>query len=361
MLKDHINSIRDGLRAGHFTNESAVSQGIVLRILDALSWPTYYPQVVFPEYPLTGRRVDFALCHPPGKPMVFIEVKSVGQSFAGERQLFEYAFHKGVPMAILTDGCEWHFFLPAEQGDYWERRVYKLDLVKRDIGEIVSRLERYLKYEAVCSGAAVEAARADYKEVRRERLVKTTLPQAWLNLVEDKDERLLELVADRVEILCKYKPSPATVADFLASLVVPHVDAPPPPSPEPVPPPREPQPPPPVTKNIGFSLEGRFYPARNAREVLVQVFTKLADRDPGFLDRFAGLPKHGSKRRYLARSREALYPHRPDLARDHSHDLGNGWYLVVHWNKKAIEKIIKMACEVAKVRFGTNLIVNLGV
>jgi len=54
---------------------------------------------------------------------VFIEVKQVGQSDGGERQLFEYAFHRGVPMAILTDGQEWHFFLPAKQGDYGDRRV----------------------------------------------------------------------------------------------------------------------------------------------------------------------------------------------------------------------------------------------
>lgn len=293
--------------------------------------------------------------------MVFIEVKPVGQSFAGERQLFEYAFHKGVPMAILTDGSEWHFFLPAEQGDYWERRVYKLDLVKRDIGEIVSRLERYLKYEAVCSGAAVEAARADYTEVRRERLVKTTLPQAWLNLVEDKDELLLELVADRVKILCKYKPSLATVADFLARLVV-HVGEIPPLPPEPVPKPGEPQPPPPVSKNIGFILDGRFYTARNAREVLVQVFTKLADRDPGFLDSFAGLHRHGTQRRYLAHWPQEIYPRRPDLARDHSHshELRPGWWLLVHWNKKGIEKVVKMACEVARLGYGTDLIINLG-
>jgi hypothetical protein len=35
-------------------------------------------------------------------------------------------------MAVLTDGQEWHFFLPTEQGDYGERRVYKLDLLERD-------------------------------------------------------------------------------------------------------------------------------------------------------------------------------------------------------------------------------------
>jgi hypothetical protein len=370
MLKDHIRDIRDGLRAGHFTNEASVSQGIVLRILHAFSWPTYEPLIVFPQYPLNGRRVDFALCHPPGKPLVFIEVKQVGQTDMGERQLFEYAFYKGVPMAILTDGREWHFFLPGEKGEPGERRVYKLDLVERDIGEIVGRLERYLKYEAVCSGAAVEAARADYKDVAREREINATLPQAWAKLIEEGDELLLELVGDRVESLCGYKPDPDTVAAFLRSRVVLGAPGfpPPPPTQPPAPPINQPRKDkgaviPEVTKSIGLSLEGRFYPARNAREVLTQVFTKLADRDPNFLDRFANLPKHGRTRRYLARTstREDLYPGRPDLERGFSYELKQGWWLGINLSKNSIDRIIKMACEVARLRYGSDLIVNLGV
>ncbi|MFZ5453014.1 MAG: type I restriction endonuclease [Thermodesulfobacteriota bacterium] len=261
MLRDHIKEIREGIKAGLFTNEASVSQGIVLRLLHAFSWPTYDIQIVFPEYPLTGRRADFALCHPAGKPLVFIEVKPLGQSDTGERQLFEYAFHKGVPMAILTNGHEWHFFLPAEQGDYGERRVYKLDLVEREIGEIARRLERYLKYEAICSGAAIESARADYKDVARERLIKAKLPEAWSNLIQEEDGLLLELVADQVESLCGYKPDPDTVATFIRTDVILR-GSPikvPPSKPEPPRPqkPAEPHPPIPApTQGVGFSLDG---------------------------------------------------------------------------------------------------------
>ena len=177
MLKPVIEDVRSGIKMGLFANEAAVRQGIVLRLLQSLSWPTYDTQVVAPEYSVEGRRVDYALCHPPGKPVAFIEVKQVGQSDGCERQLFEYAFHKGVPMAILTDGQEWHFFLPAEQGDYRERRVYKLDIVEREIEETVTRLQRYLDYRAICSGEAMKAARADYQNVARERLLEKTLPE----------------------------------------------------------------------------------------------------------------------------------------------------------------------------------------
>ena len=214
-LSKHIDDVRAGIKAGRYGNEAAVSQGIVLRLLQALGWPTYDTQVVCPEFSLGGRRVDYALCHPPNKPAAFIEVKQIGQSDGTERQLFEYAFHVGVPLAILTDGQEWNFFLPAEQGDYSERRVYKLDIVERDMAESVARLERYLSYSQTAAGAAIAAAREDYRNVSRGRQMLSTLPEAWSKLVADEDELLLDLVADKVESLCGFKPDVDTVAKFL--------------------------------------------------------------------------------------------------------------------------------------------------
>ncbi|MGH2536131.1 MAG: type I restriction endonuclease [Candidatus Promineifilaceae bacterium] len=179
MLADDIQAIRQQIEADSFKSEAAVCQGIVLRVLHALSWPTYETQVVIPEYPSQGRRIDFALCHPPGKAIVFIEVKRMGQGEGAERQLFEYAFHLGVPLVILTDGQEWQFFLPAGQGSYSERRVYKLDIVEREVDESVSRFQRYLEYSAVVSGAAMRAAQEDYSNVARHRRIQETLPSAW--------------------------------------------------------------------------------------------------------------------------------------------------------------------------------------
>ena len=128
MLEQDIRDIRENLRRGRYANEAAVSQSIVRRLLGTLGWPIYDPQVVYPEYTVEGRRVDYALCHPASKPRIFVEVKAVGKSEDAERQLFEYAFHMGVPLAVLTDGREWSFFLPAGAGSYDERRIYKLDL-----------------------------------------------------------------------------------------------------------------------------------------------------------------------------------------------------------------------------------------
>ncbi len=226
MLAQDIGDIRENLRMGRYPNEAAVSQGIVRRLLATLGWPIYDPQVVYPEYTLEGRRVDFALCYPASEPRIFIEVKGVGKGTGAERQLFEYAFHQGIPLAILTDGREWSFFLPAGEGSYDKRRVCKLNLSASDIAEAVQRFERYLRYDAVRSGAARKAAQDDYQDVlrerharHRERQIIEALPQAWAKLVKEKDKSLLNMIADCVEDLCGYRPIPDTIARFLQELV----------------------------------------------------------------------------------------------------------------------------------------------
>lgn len=373
-LQQHIEDVRNGIRAGQYGNEAAVSLGIVLRLLQALEWPTYNTQVVCPEYSLAGRRVDFALCHPPNKAAAFIEVKQIGQSDGAERQLFEYAFHQGVPLAILTDGQEWNFFLPAEQGDYSERRVYKLDLLERDLPECSARLQRYLGYAQVTSGEAIAAAREDYRNASRTRQMLSTLPEAWSKLVTDEDDLLLELVADKVESLCGFKPDVDTVAKFLRENVWLHRRVPSA-SPTARSAPgqratptsvsaegRVPATPasPIMPGSTGFTIQGRWVACRNGREVLVAVFEALADRDPTFLERFAARPKHGRTRRYLARSAEELYPGRPDLAREFFAKLKSGWFVGTNASHAAIRQIIEMACEVAALRYGVDVVVHIG-
>jgi len=371
-LEQHIEDIRAGIKAGYYANEASVSQGIVLRLLQALGWPTYDTQVVCPEYALEGRRVDFCLCHPATKPIAFVEVKQIGQSDGAERQLFEYAFHAGVPLAILTDGQEWNFFLPAEQGNYRERRVYKLDIVERELSESVTRLTRYLSYAETTSGRAIASAREDYRNVSRDRQMLAELPLAWSKLVDEEDDLLLELIADQVESLCGFKPDLDTVAQFLKENVSLR------PASEPASQARVPPvaarsalsaPSSPVSAHlapssprgtIGFSLDGQFVACRNGRDVLVNVFEALSQRDSTFLERFASRPKHGRTRRYLARTPEELYPGRPDLAREHSARLKSGWFIGTNVSKAQVERIIEMGCEVARIHFGKNLTINVG-
>jgi predicted type IV restriction endonuclease len=176
----------------------------------------------------------------------------------------------------------------------------------------------------------------------------------------------VELVADRVESLCGYKPDPDTVAAFLRERIDLRAansvtTARPGPFVRPQsPPPTHVRPSDRELSRVGFELNGQFHAARNARDVLVKVFTELERRDSTFPDRFAALPKHGRTRRYLARTSNELYPDRPDLARDFSQQLKSGWWLGINLSRAAISRIIEMACEVAGLRFGADLKVDLG-
>lgn len=217
-LKAHIDDIREGLEKRRYPNEAAVSQGIVLRLLNVLAWPTYDTQVVIPEYGVKRTRVDYALCHPPSKPIVFIEVKQVGNIEGAEEQLFRYASHEGVPIAILTDGQKWRFFHPMGQEYYKERKVHELDLTESDSEESVNRLDRYLNYESIRTGEAVKAIEDDYRKVSQQRQVKIRLPEAWSKLVEEADKCLLHAVAEKTEGLCGHRPTDEQVLNFLKSL-----------------------------------------------------------------------------------------------------------------------------------------------
>src|SRR2546427_341600 len=144
-LIDTLETIRTRLRRDGFANERAVSQEVVLNLLNALGWNVFNSRIVWPEYSVGSRRVDFALCHPEARPVAFIEVKQVGESEGADKQLFEYAFMQGIPLAVLTDGQRWNFYLPSGQGTYSDRRFYSLDLLEREPSEIEQRLKRYLE------------------------------------------------------------------------------------------------------------------------------------------------------------------------------------------------------------------------
>ncbi len=180
-LKEHIDDIRDKLVEWKIRKEAAVSQGIVLRLLKALAWPIFNTKIVDPEYPVKERSVDFALCPHESTPQIFIEVKQVGNIEGSEQQLFKYILdYDGViPIAVLTNGREWQFFHPTGEGTWAERKVCELDFTIRDSAGNAEKLNRYLNYESIRTGEAVEAIKKDYEQVGQQKQVTTQLPKMW--------------------------------------------------------------------------------------------------------------------------------------------------------------------------------------
>ena len=66
-LETTITDIIARLRQGRFPNEQAISQGIVLHVLQELGWDIYDTTLLRPEFQIGESRADFALGHPPSK------------------------------------------------------------------------------------------------------------------------------------------------------------------------------------------------------------------------------------------------------------------------------------------------------
>ncbi len=362
-LRERIGNARELIQTGRLVNEAAVSSGVVLPILDALGWPAFDPSIVAPEYGVSNRRVDFALLT-KGTPAVFVEVKQPGHANGADRQLFEYAFHEGVPIAVLTDGATWHVYLPAMQGNYDERRVYLLDLLERQPAESAKQLERYLSREAVESGDAFERARRDYQSARQQKGAAAAIPQAWSNIVADAGSALYEQLAQEVESVSGFTPAAEDLVAFVAGLKSSAGDLPEGKRRKPTPkrPKRS-------SKSLrsspsddlletGYELEGTFHRCQFGKDVLAGVFKALGERDPSFFESFASLKKHGRKRRYLARSKAELYPDHPELY-PQSVEVAPGWWLATHSSSAMKAGIIARACQVAGLELGTDVKIRM--
>lgn len=357
-----LRTIRGGIARKAYPNETSVRTQIVQPILAALGWDVFDPDQVCDEFPLTmkgtTRRIDVALCVSNRNPRCIMELKSttydlkeIGRS-DGDQQLFEYAFHAGAPLALLTNGTQWRFYSAQSAGTYEERLVSVVDIETDSLDEITAGLDRYLSYANTVSGEAADHAREDLSARRDRHKARMALPQAWDQLVED--ERLASLLSDMTWSRVETRPDRRDVAAFLRSLKSGGLPAPV----APVAPPetRGTKVGPSVSRAtahgagaITYCLLGAERHARNAKEAYVSIFDALARRDPRFLARME--PKlRGRKIRGLARAKHDVSPLESVLAAAVS--LPGGWWLHTHLSNDGKTRHLETACEVAGIRFG---------
>ena len=356
-----IEELAKGIGAGSFRSEAEISQGVIKRVLHELGWPVFNVQVVAPEFKIGARKVDYALCHPAGKPSVLVEVKDLGKADSrGQKQLFEYCFHQGVPIAVLTDGREWSFFLPSGQGSYEERRFARLDLIDDDSVAAVETLERYLAFDRVKSDEARRWAERDYDAVRRQREAASNYASVWSRLLAGPHPSLLTLFSKEVGNETGVPPERESAARFIRRQARAAVAS----QPKPKRTRTKQRKVTPVPTKVGsgdppsLTFRGETETFKSGAEVMVAVFDKLASLDPDFCKRYS--EQHsGKKRRYVARSRDLLYPGRPQPAA--SHRLPGGWWLATHCDNPSKVKRIMRACEVAGFKFGRDAIIHIPV
>lgn len=361
VLTTTILDIRRLLREGVFTNEDHISKQVVMRLLESLGWNVFDPKQVRSEFRVETRRVDYALLREPFGAVVLIEVKYLGKaSPRGEEQLFEYCVKQGVPLAVLTDGRYWHFYLPAGSGSYEQRRFAVVDLVDDHEAECSRVLKRYLEFDAVALGLSDEDARGDYQIHHNRIVAREQFAPVLESLIAQADTRVVALFCDMVEERCGTRPDEGDVERYLRSQF-----------------PRlvaggsrsdrrrarhrlrndgmSQQAKPPLQrmrtgpKRAELTFGGQTKSFETNRELLFAVFETLAKRDPTFCKRY------GEKRVHLRRRREDLSPRHQRYARQ----LPGGWWLGTHGQAETKYSQVRTACEVAGFEYGRDLTVHL--
>jgi len=344
-------------------SEAQVSQGPVRSVLQALGWDTFDVDSVVPEYSVGSRRVDYALKTSLATTDVFLEIKAPGKADdAADKQLFEYAYHVGIPFAVLTDGRIWNFYLPSGQGDYQERRLFRLDIVEMEMAECCQRLERYLGFERVRKGTARIEATSEYDDKFRKNKIKQLIPGVWKSLLSEPDDLLCDVLIEAVEAGGGERPARIDVENFLkAQLVADPVMV--------------------LNKfvikpllpaasikystetivnvegGVGFQLQnGDWQSFQTGKQCYVAIIRYLVKHYADFAPRFQNAKSRG-KRAWIAHSAKELFPGRPDFQTSETTEVGAGWLIGTQMSAQVeMPKRIEAACACVGLAFGRDLI-----
>ncbi len=359
-----LEDLSRGIAAGRFRSEAEISQGVVKRVLHQLRWPVFDVRVVAPEFKIGTRKVDYALCQPPGKAAILLEVKDLGKADGkGQRQLFEYCFHEGVPIAVLTDGRTWSFFFPAGQGTYEERLFARIDLLADDHGASAATLGRYLDVDDVKSQAARRRAERDYEEARFQKQAASKYASVWNTLLSEPEPLLLRLFSEGVEKATGVRPDREPAAAFIRGQALGGAVASRAARTRPtglVPKPQTSLSPSKKAAELpSFTFRGRRETFDSGAELLGRVFSAFASMDPEFCQKYAKRYS-GRIRQYVAKSKRELYPGNPDL-QSFALPLPGGWWVATHSSNAAKLKRIEQGCKVVGLEFGRDVVVEIPV
>lgn len=349
-------------------NEAQVSQGPVRSILQALGWDTFDVDSVIPEYTVGKRRVDYALKANPSNTDVFLEIKAPGKADdAADQQLFEYAFHEGVPFAVLTDGRVWNFYLPSGQGNYQDRRLFKLDIVERELSEACERLRRYLDFARTKSGLARADAVKEYADGFQKTKVKSLIPKVWQDLLAEPDDLLCDVLIEAVEVEAGQRPLREDVIKYLQSIpaatvagnkVATPVQSYSPPASSIKAPSAQAKRPSvsPDGHGIGFQLPtGAWQSFPNGKQCYVAIIRHLVSNYPDFPVRFQNAKTRG-KRAWISKVKEQLFPGRPDFQESEVTTVGGGWLVGTQMSAQVeMPKRVEAACACVGLVFGRDV------
>ncbi len=388
-----IVDIREKLEQDAFDSEEEVATGVVRRLFHELGWDTFDTSRMTPEFRVENGRVDFALQHATLGPVIFVEVKRVGNATAkGEDQLFSYCVKRGVMLAVFTDGRSWSFYLPAGHGTQEQRRFARFDLVDDEAATCGRLLRRYLECASVDRGQAHKDARADYDRHWERIVARQHFERAFESLFTEGCEGIVSSFCEEVRKRCEFSPDQMEAAQFLTKAIAAEVNE----SPDrthlhPVSPPTTsssaeiiPAAPTPATgvlsicaypsqeeapfqeestavvggalaSSASFCFRGQDRCVfRENVNLMRNLFAEFVKRYPNFCEKYAERRKRVGSRIEIGRQKEDF----PESRRKKLYPLPGGWWISIRGNKREQKKMIERACEVVGIEFGRDLSVT---
>lgn len=217
-MTDDLNAFIESLKTNNSLivyDEAATKQVVVLRLLNLLGWNPFDINEVTPEYIIGNNRVDYAL-KLNNKIKVFLEVKRVQEDLEiHQEQLLKYAFQEGIKLAVLTNGISWWMYLPLQEGSWQQRKFFSIDILQQKTIDIIAAFEKYLLRANVASGESIKHAEDLIRSVQKKNILKLNMPIAWNAIISEPDELLIELIEEKTERICGFRPSPDEVSAFL--------------------------------------------------------------------------------------------------------------------------------------------------
>lgn len=163
--------------------------------------------------------MDYALLGPHSSPAVVLQIEEKRPLLGNGARLLPELHPERVTMLAVTNGPEWELFLTAGRPSGHPELFHAADLRNGGVEELATDLLQYLGHGVVRSGDAARRAARNGKEARKRRRAVEAIPTAWNELVSEGSERLLILLASRVEQLCDVRPDRDDLLRFLRSLV----------------------------------------------------------------------------------------------------------------------------------------------
>ena len=108
--------------------------------------------------------------------------------------------------------------------------------------------------------------------------------------------------------------------------------------------------------DYSFELEGSRHTQPKLIDAYLLLVRLLAKRNADFLPALAKLTTRN--RRIVSKESTGLYLKSPHLAKEHAHKLVGEWYIDGNLSQEQVETRVKMACEVAGLKFGTDVVLD---